>query len=463
MTTEPPAHDTPAHPAATRRIVVVGAGFAGTTLARELAPRLPPGWEIVLVSEESYTTFHPLLAEVVGAAVFPEQVVVPVRQMLHRHSRFVMGRVLAVDAQRREVRADTLAGPLALPYDHLVLAFGTRANLRLVPGLAEHALPVKLVGDALHARNRVLQRVARIELEDDPAVRRALGHIVVIGGGFSGVEVAGALADFLRGALRYYPRVRADELKVSLLHDGAGLLPELPASLGASAARSLAARGVQVRLQARAVTVDGHGVTLAGGELVPAATVICTVGTGMHPLAEHLPWARERGRIAVRPDLSVADTSNVWALGDCAHVGNGRWGVAPPTAQFAVAQARHLARNLAATLHGQPTQAFEHRSRGMMATTGHLKGVALVGPLRLGGLPAWLLWRAYYLALMPTWGRRLRIFIEWTWSMFFSADITHLRFTRTADEWTPSGDATPTSPTAARVPDTALSSSRSAP
>lgn len=423
-----------------RNIVIVGAGFAGTTLARELAPLLPPGSQIVLISEESYTTFHPMLAEVVGAAVFPEQVVVPVRQMIDRTARFVMGRVLAIDDQRREVHAQTLAGLLAIPYEHLVLAFGTRANLKLVPGLAEHALPIKLVGDALHARNRVLQRLARMELENDPAARRALGHIVVIGGGFSGVEVAGALADFLHGALRYYPRVHADELQVTLLHDGDALLPELPAPLGASAERSLLARGVQVRLRARAIAVDAGGVTLDGGELVPAATVICTVGTGTHPLADALPWARERGRIVVRPDLSVEGARHVWAVGDCARITNGRHGLAPPTAQFAVAEARCLAGNISAVLDGVPTRPFEYRSRGMMATTGHLKGVALVGPLRLGGLPAWLLWRAYYLALMPTWGRRVRIFIEWTWSMFFNADITHLRFTRTGDDWMPESD-----------------------
>src|SRR5207244_9695560 len=140
----------------------------------------------------------------------------PIRQMLDasRGSQFIMGRVSAVDRARRMVSASTLAGPRDIYYQHLILAFGTRANLDLVPGLAQHALPLKLVGDALFIRNRVLQRIARIELETDPVVRRRLGHFVVIGGGFSGVEVAGTLADFLQGALRYYPRVRADELRV---------------------------------------------------------------------------------------------------------------------------------------------------------------------------------------------------------------------------------------------------------
>lgn len=430
----------------TRNIVIVGGGFAGTTLARALERRLPAPWRVVLVSEESYTTFNPMLAEVVGASVFPEHVVAPIRQML-RASRFVMARVMDVDFARRTLCAATLAGPQTIAWEHLVFAFGTRANLDLVPGLAEHALPLKLVGDAMFIRNRVLQRIARIELESDPALRRQLGHFVVVGGGFSGVEVAGELADFLRGALRYYPRVRADELKVTLLQDAERLLLELPESLGRAAARSLQQRGVDVRLGTRASRVRADGVLLDQGESLEAGTVICTIGTRPNPLVERLDLPLQRGRIVTAADLSVAAIDGVWALGDCALVRNHAAdrlrpaeagpavpvAYAPPTAQFAVAEAQALAHNLLACIAGRPTTPFAHVSKGQMATTGHLKGVAQVAGLRLSGLPAWLLWRAYYLLRMPTAGRKLRIWVEWTWGMFFAADITHLRFTRTAD------------------------------
>lgn len=429
-----------------KNIVIVGGGFAGTTLAGALERMLPSGWQVVLVSEESYTTFNPMLAEVVGASVFPEHVVAPIRQML-RTSRFVMGRATGVDLARGRLETDTLAGRQSIPYEHLVLAFGTRANLALVPGLAEHALPLKLVGDAMAIRNRVLQRIARIELERDPALRRQLGHFIVIGGGFSGVEVAGGLADFVACARRYYPRVGADELRVTVLQDTERLLPELPASLGERAARSLRERGVDVRLRARAARVDADGVALDDGRPLAAATVICTIGTRANPLAERLGLPLQRGRIVTASDLSVPGTAGVWAMGDCALVRNhaadahrppearpaAPASYAPPTAQFAVAQAHTLARNLVARIEGRPTAAFGHVSRGAMATTGHLKGVAQVGALRLAGLPAWLLWRAYYLMRMPTLGRKLRIWVEWTWGMFFATDITHLRFTRTAD------------------------------
>lgn len=415
-----------------KTLVVVGGGFAGTTLVRALEKRLPPDWQLVLISEESYTTFNPMLAEVVGAAVFPEHVIAPLRPMLTR-TRFIMGRLTEVDRQARRLTCTTLTGTLELSFAHLVLAFGTRANTDILPGMGEHGLPLKLVGDAMHIRNKVLQRMASVELcEEGAAARFEHGHIVVVGGGFSGVEVAGALADFMRDGQRYYPGIRSGELAVTLLHDGERLLPELPALLGQAAARSLMQRGVQVLVGARVVQVDGHSVTLSDGSRLNARTVICTVGTRVNPVVAQLGLPVLRGRIQTLPDCAIDAAHDVWALGDCAAVPNAQDGrVSPPTAQFAVAQAQQLADNLAAHIKGQDTRPFSYQSKGMMATTGHHKGVAQAFGLHLSGLPAWLLWRAYYLSRMPSFGRKLRIWVEWTWSLFFPADITHLRFTRT--------------------------------
>ena len=416
-----------------RNIVIVGGGFAGTTLAQTLVRRLRPPYRVVLVSQESYTTFNPMLAEVVGASIFPEQVIAPIRQMVGG-AQFVMATVSDVDFERRVLRAETLAGVRDIPYEHLVFAFGTRANLALVPGMEKHALPLKLVGDAMFIRNRVLQRVARIELESDPELRRRLGHFIVVGGGFSGVEVAGELADFLHGARRWYPRVAPDELRVTVLQDADRLLVELPEALGRRAADSMRERGIDVRLGARAAEIDADGVRLADGQYIDGSTVICTIGTKPNPLVQRLAVPTERGRIETLPDMSVRGLMRVWAIGDCALIRNQNDGsLAPPTAQFAVAQARQLADNLGNSLDGRPTQPFAYTSKGMMATVGHMKGVAQLFGVRLSGLPAWLLWRAYYLSRMPTFGRKLRIFVEWTWSMFFKADITHLRFTRTSE------------------------------
>src|SRR4030095_14510151 len=164
------------------------------------------------------------------------------------------------------------------------------------------------------------------------------------------------------------------------------------------------------------------------------ATVICTIGARPHPLADDLPVPKERGRLETAPDMALPGLARAWGLRDCARVRNAlTQQLSPPTAQSAVAQAQVLARNILAAIEGRATQPFSHASRGMMAPTAHLKGVASVFGLRLHGLPAWLLWRAYYLLRMPTAGRKVRIGLEWTWSMFFAADVTHLRFTRTSE------------------------------
>jgi len=417
-------------------IVIVGGGFAGTSLARALSTRRLHGLQLTLISDESYTTFHPMLPEAVGASVFPEQVVAPVREMLdfRRGDRFVMGRVSAVDTQAHTLRCDTLAGERELRYDQLVLAFGNRARLDLIPGMALHALPLKTVGDALHIRNVVLRRLARIELESDTELRRAMGHFAVIGGGFSGVEVAGELVDCLASIRRFYPRVLDGELRITLLHDQDRLLPEMSPPLALAALRSLRRRGVDVRLGTRAQAIHERGVALDDGQELAAQTVISTIGTRPNSLATLLGVVTERGRVVAESDLSVPGHRDVWALGDCAMVPNAFDGQpSPATAQFAVRQARHLADNLLAACRGEPTRPFSARPRGTMAALGRRNGVAEVFGVGFSGLPAWLLWRAFYLSQMPTLRRKLRVWVEWTWGMFFPADITHLRFTRSAE------------------------------
>ena len=173
------------------------------------------------------------------------------------------------------------------------------------------------------------------------------------------------------------------------------------------------------------------GVVLVDGSRLAACTVVATIGTQANALATAMGLATERGRILVAADLSVVGHTDLWAMGDCAAVMNARDGrIAPPTAQFAVRQGVVLAQNLVCALRGRPTREFGHKALGTMASIGHLKGVAEVFGVSLSGLPAWLLWRAFYLSQMPTIRRKVRIFVEWTWGMFFPTDITHLRFTR---------------------------------
>ncbi|MEO0881908.1 MAG: FAD-dependent oxidoreductase [Pseudomonadota bacterium] len=411
-----------------KNVVIIGGGFAGTSLAKRLERKLPRTHRVVLISEATYTTFNPLLAEIVGASVLPSHTIAPIRRMLRR-SRFVLGHVTAVDMDGRRVNYEVDGEPCFIDFEHVVFALGSRANRSLMPGMEAHALPFKLIGDALDLRNRVIHQMELADQSDDPEERKRLGRFIVIGGGFSGAEVAGAVHDYIHGARRHYPRLQDADLGVTLIHGTDCLLPELPETLGKYATKSLGARGLDIHLSARVSDVHADGVTLKTGERIDGATIVNTIGTVPNPLVQRTGLPTDRGRIVASDDMSIADVAGAWALGDCALVPDGRGQMSVPTAQFAVKQGAHLAGNIARVVRGKSSRPFSYRSRGSMAGIGHLDGVAsLFGIITLRGLPAWLLWRAYYLSLMPTVLRRTQIFFEWTWSMLFSADITALKF-----------------------------------
>ena len=413
-----------------KRIVIVGGGFAGITLAEQLEHMLPADWKLTLVSQENFITYNPLLPEVVGASIMPGHVVAPLRQMIHCSS-VCMAQVSEIDLEGKVVHY-LGEGTGTLRYDQLVIAVGSHANLNLVKGMGQYALPLKTLGDALFLRNRIIARLEQAELQPDAEARRWLTSFVVIGGGFSGVETAGELIDFLVASLRYYPRIRREDLRVVLLHSQDRLLPELSAKLGEFAGRKMSMRGIEVRLNARATRIDDRAVTLGDGEIIAAGTVICTIGTMPNPLVTDLPLPMERGRIATNPDMSVPGFPGVWAAGDCAAVPNAIDGkVSPPTAQFADRQARVLARNIAASLSGKPTTAFRYQPVGQLSSIGHNKAVAEMFGLRISGFIAWLLWRGVYLLKIPTLARKARLFLEWNWAMFFPPDISHLAYRRT--------------------------------
>ena len=409
--------------------VIIGGGFAGMAIARSLERRLPAAGGVTLLSRENYITYNPLLAEVVGASILPGHVVAPIRQMIRR-TRFRMVDVTGIDLERREVITDTPAVQ-RIPYGQLVIACGVQARLDMVPGMVEHALPLKMLGDALALRNRVLMQLERAELESEPERRRRLTRFIVVGGGFSGVEVAGELHDFLASAQRYYPSIESGDCRVVLVHSRERLLNEISPSLGEYAGRKMRATGIDIRLNARVQRVQDTGVELQSGEWIEGASVICAMGSAPSTLVQRLPLPKERGRLVVEPDMSVPGHENIWAIGDGALVMNAHdQQPAPPTAQFAIQESTQVARNIVRRTRGQSTQPFRYRPRGQLASIGRNKAVAEIYGLRISGFPAWLLWRGFYLLKIPTLSRKIRIFIEWNWEMLFPADIVHLRFTR---------------------------------
>lgn len=421
-----------------RRVIIVGGGFAGATAARFLERRLSADWDIFLLTQRNVLTYNPLLPEVVGGELLPGHVSAPIRQMLSR-TRIRMVSVTSLDPPTRTVhysgvRDGTLSG------DHLVLATGMAANVTIVPGMAEHSVPMKTLGDALHLRNLVLRRLEEATLTRDVDRRRWLMTFVVIGGGFSGVEIAGQIFDLVWASCRYYRNVRREELRVILIHSGERLLPEISPELGRCAGRMLVRRGIEVRLGARVRCVEEGVARIGQDDGVAGATIVSTIGVAPHAFIRDSTLPLEGGRIVTEPDLRVVGFDAVWAVGDCARIVNAHNGhVSPPSAQFAVRQARLLGRNLLADVAGASTSAFQYRPVGHLAAIGHHRAVAEVFCFRVHGLPAWLMWRGLYLLKIPTLAAKVRLFFEWTWAMFFPRDLGCLEFERTTIELTTGG------------------------
>jgi NADH dehydrogenase len=416
-----------------KKLVIVGGGFAGLTLAKKLEATMPKDWDIYLLSKTNFITYNPLLPEVIGASILPGHVQAPVRLVLKR-TRIRMVNVDRIDYVNKTVHYHN-DREACLNYDQIVLAAGVQANTHMLPGLHEHTLPLKTVGDALRIRNQVIERLEQATIHPDPERRAALTTFVILGGGFSGVETAGELEDFLRSAQRYYKNVEIENCKVIVIHSTDRLLPELSEKLSAVTLKNFEKRGIDVRLKERAALVENEKVSLKSGEVIEGATIICTIGTVPHAFVENQELPTERGKVLTESDMSVAGGFGVWAMGDCALVPNALDGkYSPPTAQFADRQAKVLAKNIVAALNGKPTTPFNYKPQGLMASIGHNKAVAEIYGMHFSGIIGFMLWRGVYLLKVPTLARKVRLFLEWNWAMFFPPDIAHLGFKRSGEE-----------------------------
>jgi NADH dehydrogenase len=418
-----------------RTILVLGSGFGGLYAVLRLQKKLrrADGVRIVLVNRENFFSFTPMLHEVAASDLDLTHIVSPVRKLL-RGVDFFLGDVEEVDLARRRVRvthgSDHHHHDIA--FDHLVLGLGCTTNFFGIPGLAENALTMKSLGDAIALRNRVIQSLEEADTEcaAKAGLRKALTTVVVAGGGFAGVETLASVNDFARQALRFYPNLSDADLRMVLVHPGETILPELDPRLGRYAQRKLAARGVELRLGARVTGVGPEGVALSDGSLVPAHTLVWTAGTSPHPLLARVACKKERGRVLVDETLEVPDQPGVWALGDCAFVPDEHGKPHPPTAQHALRQGRVLADNLLASLRGGRKRAFRFRTIGQLATIGRRAGVAQIFGLRFSGFFAWWLWRTIYLAKLPRLEKKVRVMLDWTLDLLFSKDLVQFATVR---------------------------------
>ena len=416
------------------RILILGGGFGGVYTAIGLEKRLGrnPNVEISLVSRENYLVFQPMLPEVISGSIGIVDTITPIRRLCPRTVLYTRT-IESIDLDRRRVTTGAGFGarPCALEYDHLVIALGNVTSFTGAPGLAEHALPFKYLGDALVLRNRIIHVLEEADVETDAAERRALLTFVVAGGGFSGVEVVAELNDFVRRAAKSFNRIRREEIRVILLHAGSLILPELPSDLGEFAQRLLVKRGVELRLDTKLQGATAETAILAGGERIPARTVVSTVPSAPNPLVSGLPVRKERGRIVVDTDLQVPGHPGVWAVGDCAYALDEHTGEPyPPTAQLATRQAECVAENIAATVANRPRRAFHFHALGKMGSLGHRSAVAEVFGVKLSGFLAWWLWRTVYLMKLPGLDRKIRVAADWTLDLVLPPDIVQLKTDR---------------------------------
>src|SRR5262245_43893388 len=406
------------------RIVVLGGGFGGVATVRHLERILRhTDVEITLVSRENFFVLTPLLFEACSGRLELRHCAQPIRAAL-QHARFIEATVESVDLERQLVRAVAPdGGAYGLPYDHLVVALGASTNDGLIPG-SSNALTFKTMADALVLRNHLIECFERADAAANAVQRRRCLTIVVIGGGLVGTELVGELTAFADDVLRFYPRIRRDEVCFRLFEAGPRILPEIDAKLAAAAARVLERRGVDI-LASTAVRSIEIGRVRLQNDTIDAATIVLAAGIVPSAVASAIPVVRDqRGRIAVDATMRSRSHPQVWALGDCAAIPGPDGRPYPALAQHTVREARHLARNIRAALDGRVPSPFMFRSLGTMASLGHSSAVARAFGVRLTGFVAWWLRRTYYLFQMPRWDRRLRIVLDWTVALFFRPDIT---------------------------------------
>jgi NADH dehydrogenase len=400
------------------RVVVVGAGFGGLMAARELSRC--PNLQVTVLDRTNHHLFQPLLYQVASAALNTGEIASPIRALLRGRPnvRVIMGSMTGVDYDRREVIVDD--DSLRLPYDYLVLAMGGRTSyFGHEAEWQDLACGLKTLADALEIRARVLLAFERAERETDPEVRKKLMTLVVVGGGPTGVELAGAFAELRLHVLRWdFRNIDPESARIVLLEAGGRLLGQFPARLGEYARERLARMGVEVRLNERVLEI-GPGFVRTDKELIEAGNVLWAAGVAGHELASKLGHEVDRAnRLLVRPDLRLPGRDEVYCIGDAARFeedGQPLPGLAP----VAMQQGRHAARNIKRQLQGKPTLPFKYFDRGTMATIGRSAAIADIrGKIQLKGLPAWLAWLFIHLMFIVEFQNRVLILIRWAWAYF---------------------------------------------
>jgi NADH:quinone reductase (non-electrogenic) len=419
--------------ASKKQILILGGGFGGVYTAMCLEKKLNPREaSIFLVNQENYWVNQPMLPEVISASIGITDVVSPIRRLCPR-THLVMRRVENIDLENKFVTLSPGFRPrlMQLSYDYLIIALGNVTDFTGMPGMLEHAKPFRSLADALDLRNHLIHALEEADVESDLEFRQKLLTFVVGGGGFSGVEVAAEINDFVRRVKRNYIHLREELVRVVLVHSGERILPEMDEGLALFAQKILTERGVEIVLKDRLIAATSEKAILKSGIEIPTKTIVSTVPSAISPVLQTLNCAKDKKRLLVDGNLELAGyEGQVWVLGDCASIVTKSGKPVPPTAQHATREATTVATNIAASIRGGEKSVFDFEGLGKMGSLGHFSAIADILGFKVSGILAWILWRTIYLMKFPGFNRKLRIAMDWTIATIFPPDLVQVRIFR---------------------------------
>jgi NADH:ubiquinone reductase (H+-translocating) len=437
-----------------RRILILGGGFAGVQVLRDLQKVFQDdvGVEIILVSRDNFFLFTPMLPEVSSGMIETRNILTPIRTFCNR-ARFYEAIVESIDLKNREVVITHSIGNQRHPvdrryhkleYDYIVLSLGNETNFFGMNDLEDYAFTIKNIGDAIQIRNHVINMLEQADVEyDDIVLKKKLMTFVVVGGGFSGVEIVGELNDFVRESIRhFYHNIEDSDARIILVNSSGRILPEVTEDLSEFALERIRKSGVEVFLNTRLTGVETSSVKLSNDTEISTHTLIWAGGNRPNPLISRLACEHDKsGRIMTNSYLQLDGyNGSVFALGDCASVLDPITNrPCPPTAQHALRQARVVANNISYLIAhnnrkgGKKTKKkFDYKTKGMMALIGKKNGVGILFGYKIHGFLAWAIWRFYYLSTLPTIQKKLRVMVDWFIDLLFKRDVTRLKTTTEA-------------------------------
>jgi len=429
-----------------KKIVILGGGFAGVECAKQLESQFgdDPEIELVMISEDNFLLFTPMLPQVASGMIETRHIVLPIRTICKK-TKFYESRIKNIDPYGKLV---TLWGTgdkrsLSIHYDYLVVALGSETNFFGMADVEKNAYTMKTLNDAVVLRNRVIDMLEQAENETNPILRKSFLNFVVAGGGFAGIETAGELMDLLLDARKYYPTIHKEDLRVVVIEALPMILPGFNEKLAGFAKEKMTDRKIDIRLKTAITSFDGNEVTTKSLvqntkdliDVIRTKTLIWTAGVTPVNTIKRSMFKTEKGKLIVDDYLEIPEFPGVFVIGDCALCLNPETQRPfPPTAQIAEAQAKVAAKNLISLIKNSEKEKFIYHSKGQMAIIGKRSGIATFLGMNISGFCAWLIWRNVYLSKIPTLDKRTRVFLDWAIDLFFDRDISRLKLMKRETE-----------------------------